>query len=147
MASNKNVLPIPLENNPNNINNNGVIDGDSDISEPEVQTESDTDSEPDINQIDKTRRNEYRAFPWRCLLCNIVAMCPMSLQLEFEDNHGPYMDGVEGKLWIACNKCAMKFHLSCLGLTPQTVIIPFLCPIFGCAEGTEQDPAHGLDLV
>ena len=145
MASNN---PAPLDNNPNNVNNNEIVDyQDSDPEAYQTESESETDSQPDINQVDKTRRGELHSFPWRCILCNICAMCPLSLQMEFEDNHGPYCDGMDGRLWVACSKCAMKFHLSCLGLNAQTVIIPFLCPIFGCAEGTEQDPAREQDIL
>ena len=102
-----------------------------------------SDEEPYINQINKLRIDEFHAFNWRCILCNIVAVSSLSLQMKSEDDHGPIAD-FDDKLWIKCSKCCSAFHLSCLCLTRETVIIPYLCPIFGCSSGTAQDPANSV---
>ena len=142
MANNNN-QPIPLANNPNNINNNEDNDNESVDLDQSIPYESDIDDEYEYDPVatDRTRRGEYHAFGWRCILCNIVASSPLGCDMQFNDNHGPYSD-MDDTLWIKCAKCCTAFHLHCLGLTAQTVVVPFLCPIFGCAEGTEQDPAH-----
>ena len=106
-------------------------------------TPDNSQEEVDPAVTDRLRSNEYRAFGWRCILCNIVALSPLALQMQSEGEHSVYVDidDCESK-WIQCSKCFSTFHLTCLGFTEETVVIPYLCAVFGCAGGSSNVHKH-----
>ena len=75
------------------------------------------------------RVEEQEYFNWTCVICSVLAKCPLHLQDQFLVEHGPYTD-LDGEKWVKCSKCFSPYHVKCLSTCPA--VGEYICTFMTC---------------
>ena len=77
---------------------------------------------------------ESEAFNWKCVICSVVALCPMFVEDQWLVEYRPHKDIDDITLWLKCSECCTPYHLKCLPNSSEITPGRYICTFMGCKK-------------
>ena len=74
-------------------------------------------------------------YGWKCLICSFEVKDQVGLELQHIADGIVYIDGIDGTMWVCCQKYKKTYHFACVcPHQPQPTEWSFVCSFLECKQ-------------